>query len=68
MKSLDWQSAVIAAGAGGILLIIVVWLYDQVLSDPADPLLPHAHIALWGLMGALIGLSTQTIERVTGAS
>jgi hypothetical protein len=68
MKGLDWKSSLLAVGAGGILLLGLVWLYDQVLSDPADPLMPHAHLGLWFLLGGLVGLSTQSAERFTGAS
>lgn len=68
MREFDWKSSIIAAFAGGILLIGIVWLYDQILSDPADPLMPHAHIALWGIMGAIVGASVQSAERITGAS
>lgn len=68
MKKLDWQSAILAAGAGGLLLIIAIWLYDQVLSDPSDPLMPHAHLALWGILGAFVGLTVQSAERLSGVS
>lgn len=68
MREFDWKSSLLAALAGGVLLIGIVWLYDQILGDPADPLMPHAHVALWGFMGAVVGFSVQAAERITGAS
>lgn len=68
MKELDLKSSLLAGAAGGLLLLGIVWLYDQILSDPSDPLMPHAHLGLWFLMGAIVGLSVQTAERFTGAS
>lgn len=68
MKSLDLKSSLVAAFAGGLLLLILVWAYDQIFSDPSDPLMPHAHMGLWFLLGAVVGLGTQTGERLTGVS
>lgn len=68
MKHLDAKSSIIAAMAGGLLLLVLVWLYDQVLSEPGDSLMSHAHLGLWFLLGAIVGLGTQTGERLSGAS
>lgn len=68
MRDFDWKSSLVAGAAGGILLVLIVWLYDKTLSDPSDPLMPHAHLALWAFMGAVVGFSVQSAERLTGAS
>lgn len=68
MKNLDWKSSVLAAFAGGILLVMIVWLYDQTLGDPNDPLESHVHLALIAFMGAIVGFSVQAAERISGES
>ena len=68
MRALDWKSSLFAGVAGGILLLGIVWIYDQLLSDPSDPLMPHAHLGLWFLVGGIVGFSVQSAERLTGAS
>lgn len=67
-KELDLKSSLIAGAAGGILLLLIVWMYDAILSDPESPLMAHAHIVMWFFFGAVVGFSVQTAERFTGAS
>lgn len=64
----DAKSSLIAAAAGGILLVLVVWLYDKLLGDPSDPLENHVSMLMIGFMGAVVGFSVQTAERLTGVS
>jgi hypothetical protein len=68
MKELDLKSSLFAGAAGGILLVLIVYMYDKLLGDPSDPVENHISLLMIAFMGAVVGFSVQTAERFTGAS
>lgn len=66
MKSLDLLSTFVAAIVGALTLALLVWVYDQLSTD--DPLASAGGSILWAVFGALVGVTVQISERVTGAS